>query len=377
MRVTTALFSATLLLFSLATEAEPAKQPTKRPLKFSNVPFTVDVDKIPKDFAGSDPIALLKGLLKSPEPAKREFETKDEFADRYDNWLTRNILGSLTPTSTIAFVFSPAILPLDQVLLEYDADKAEMTFKLEPGWCEGGNNITLLSTGKEVGSYIGQNAFGVKKVIRQSEIAKFCLEGTSKTQVTFPMARDKAKIEKQLAKFILIGRLKSPYAKVMESYLSPKIDSPYEVHGTSYVLKFDVKDIWIFSGLNGDILYRPTKTETLGSDEESEQESDEIISTKLDENGNTALHLAIWYGATKKAQKVIERKIVDLNACNKFGTTALHLAVAKGNLKVIQALIEAGVNTEIRDRDGATPLMDAKKIGHRGVIEALEKAASK
>lgn len=99
--------------------------------------------------------------------------------------------------------------------------------------------------------------------------------------------------------------------------------------------------------------------------------------TSLDRNKNNALHLAIWHGFTEKAQKIIERKKLNLNAENKFGATALHLAVAKDNLKIVQALIDAGATTQVSDKDGATPLMDARKIGNREIIEVLEKADTK
>lgn len=281
MRRTTALFSAIFLLLPLAKAAEPIKQLSKRPAAFSNAPFKADIDKIPKEFVGSDPIALFQALLKSPEPTKREFETMDEFSDRHDKWIARNILGTLTPTSTIALVFWPAILSSDQASLEFDADNSEMTFDLKPGWCGGLGNLAILSRSKKAGSYIGQNAFGVKKVIRKSDVTRFCLEGAADTQVIFPVARDKAPLEKRLARFVLVGKLRSPYVEIAKDHSSPTIDNPYDIHWTNYVLKFDVKEVWVFSGLTGNIFYKPGKSSGLEKGDELAQGSDEVLDSSI------------------------------------------------------------------------------------------------
>ncbi|KAG9397269.1 Ankyrin repeats (3 copies) [Carpediemonas membranifera] len=53
---------------------------------------------------------------------------------------------------------------------------------------------------------------------------------------------------------------------------------------------------------------------------------------------------------------------------------ALAKSCLEGDLAVVQTLIDAGVNLEIRDDDGDTPLLIATMKGHVGIVRALVKA---
>lgn len=52
---------------------------------------------------------------------------------------------------------------------------------------------------------------------------------------------------------------------------------------------------------------------------------------------------------------------IDFNAADYDGRTALHLAAAEGQIHVIKYLLEQGVNTDVKDRWGNTPLHEASK----------------
>lgn len=43
-------------------------------------------------------------------------------------------------------------------------------------------------------------------------------------------------------------------------------------------------------------------------------------------------------------------------ACDHHGCTVMHHAVQNGNLPLVQTLINAGVNPNVKERCGATPL---------------------
>lgn len=103
---------------------------------------------------------------------------------------------------------------------------------------------------------------------------------------------------------------------------------------------------------------------------------DATADQQLDANGNNALHIAIWHGQTKRALRIIEQKSVDLNSVNRFGATALHLAVTKENAKIVQTLIDAGANPNIRNNNGATPVVDATEKGSREILDLLKKAGA-
>jgi len=357
------LLLAVPLILAPCLAAEQSKPPAKQQTIFTNKPFDVNVEKLPKDFGGTDPVGLFQALLKKPEPIKQEFETTDQFTDRHNKWLSHPLIGSVTPTSLIALAFRPSILPSNQASFKYNADTGEMMFSLSPGRCGGLNNLTVLSTSKDLGSYVGQNAFGVKKVIKKFAVTRFCLIGVPNIQISFPVLPEQARLEKQLARFVLIGTLRSPYTEIVTDYDKPTLDSPEAIHWTDYVLNFNVEEVWIFSGLTGITLHRPLY--------------DEGVVLQRDENGNNGLHLAIWHGETRKALRIIHGRSVNLNDTNKFGATPLHLAVAKGDVKVTQALIDAGVSTNVTDNDGVTPAMDAQKRGYRAILELLDKASIK
>lgn len=97
---------------------------------------------------------------------------------------------------------------------------------------------------------------------------------------------------------------------------------------------------------------------------------------RLDANGNTALHNAIWHRQTKRALRVIEKRSVNLNSVNRFGATALHLAVANEDLKVVQALLNAGADVNIRDNDGDTPAKHAAEKGNPEIVDLLKRAGA-
>lgn len=103
---------------------------------------------------------------------------------------------------------------------------------------------------------------------------------------------------------------------------------------------------------------------------------DATLDRQLDANGNNALHRAIWDAQTKRALRIIEKKSVDLNSVNRFGATALHLAVTREDAKIARALIDAGASPDIRDNDGATPVMDAKMKGNREILELFKMAGA-
>jgi hypothetical protein len=367
----------TFLLAPPSAVAEPAKQSSsKRAPAFTNSPFKAGTVNLPKDFLGTDPVGLIRALLKSPEPTKGEFETTDEFSDRRDKWLARPVLGTLTPTSLIALTFRPGDLPFRQASFEYNADTSIMTLAVQPSTCGDPETLAVRSQSRDVGSYVGQNAFGVRKLIKKTGVTEFCIGGVSQFQYAFPVPRDRAPTEKRVAKFVLIGKLKSPYANTAEEHTAPKIDSPYDIRWVEHILTFDVKDVWIISGATGEILYRSAGGATLEPEADDNQADDALLS-QVDGNGNNRLHLAIWDGRTKKVLAIIDKQVLDLNASNKFGSTALHLAVVKENLPVVQALIRAGASCDSRDSDGATPLMYATKSGNNDIIQALKQTCTK
>jgi hypothetical protein len=70
--------------------------------------------------------------------------------------------------------------------------------------------------------------------------------------------------------------------------------------------------------------------------------------------------------------QALVRYKVELNTTEaKNGVPPLHLAVAAGNFKMIRYLIEAGADPNYFSNDDTTPLMNAAKYGHIGLMAYL------
>ena len=54
----------------------------------------------------------------------------------------------------------------------------------------------------------------------------------------------------------------------------------------------------------------------------------------------------------------------------------MHLAASEGHLNIVEYFILNNINLNPEDRWGGTPLEDAKRHGHKKVVDLLEKAIS-
>ncbi len=70
--------------------------------------------------------------------------------------------------------------------------------------------------------------------------------------------------------------------------------------------------------------------------------------------------------------KRLEALGIDLGSADYDGRTALHLAAAENQTEVVRYLLSRNINHAPKDRWGNTPLDDAKRGYHQGVVELLE-----
>lgn len=63
---------------------------------------------------------------------------------------------------------------------------------------------------------------------------------------------------------------------------------------------------------------------------------------------------------------------VDLNQGDYDKRTAMHLAATEGHIEVIEYLLKKGAKTDVKDRFGSTPFMDAKINKHKNIIKIME-----
>lgn len=62
---------------------------------------------------------------------------------------------------------------------------------------------------------------------------------------------------------------------------------------------------------------------------------------------------------------------ININSRDIYGRSALHYAAANGNVQLVRILIEIGVNPNITNNAGETPLMKACQFIELGTIEYL------
>jgi hypothetical protein len=98
-------------------------KPEAPPPAWLQEPFDLSISALPVGFAGHDLEALSVNLQRTTAP-KGEFETTDGYNARIKAATLRPVVGTVTPTSVLAFVFPKASA-------RYDADKAILVVGVE------------------------------------------------------------------------------------------------------------------------------------------------------------------------------------------------------------------------------------------------------
>ena len=80
---------------------------------------------------------------------------------------------------------------------------------------------------------------------------------------------------------------------------------------------------------------------------------DEDLSSIVDRDGNSPLHLAVVFGSTECIQLLIQSGL-ELNLQNKHGQTPLMIACKCLNLKSIDPLLQYDADLHIKDHNGET-----------------------
>lgn len=99
---------------------------------------------------------------------------------------------------------------------------------------------------------------------------------------------------------------------------------------------------------------------------------------KVDENGNTPLHLLVsdWHDKSDSEKQYVRQLIAEyaylyVNRSNNKGQTPLHLAIDSKDTEIIVMLLGAGANINEQDNNGNTPLFSACWIGTDETIKML------
>lgn len=92
---------------------------------------------------------------------------------------------------------------------------------------------------------------------------------------------------------------------------------------------------------------------------------------KLDENGNSSLHLVVK-NYNKRLEPILEfvlKRGAEVNAADKRGATALHYAILDGNSPIARKLMTYGANINHKDSNGVSPYSLTQMLANLKAIE--------
>lgn len=219
-------------------------------------------------------------LLKKSSIKKDEYETSDQYEARSQESL-KNIMHYIqTKTGNKYIVFDRNI---DEVWTEYNADAQQLTIGSNLSanlvYKFHRDNFMLSSALKhfrlfndkivkiDKGSYIGSNAFGVRKEIYKTDVTlyQFAFEDGRSTSFDDPwpakdkktiisMTPDEARKVRSKMKVVFVSSLLEPYIAEENNHSYPKIDDPFETTEHKRAVILNLECAAIVNSSNGSIV---------------------------------------------------------------------------------------------------------------------------
>ena len=271
------LLVCSIVLAAQTTQRKINPHPSSQPAKSDrNNPFDSNAQKLPPNFQGNNPTAIIQALsLRASLEKRDEFETTEQFVARLAKLRNSPYLGNLRTDSILGFV-----LPMDAINTVYNADTKLLLARIElkPDERLGCNRkvtaseidcraLTLIQS-SDIDSYIGQNGFGAVTKVKRIRTLNIGLDFygplslprqdvISQTyQMNFAVDVPFAISIKTYVRAVVIGTLSN--TNVMQDFSgeSATISSPTQVLTVHFRLHFIVKEIWFFNGTSGEIYGR-------------------------------------------------------------------------------------------------------------------------
>lgn len=184
---------------------------------------------------------------------KSEFETTAEFESRLAAWEATGAMRKYV------FVVDREV---DTYSLDYDADAREMHVTIGKEHLIA-DTVQVTSTRAVLGTYVGTNAFGVKKTIERTVEDSYCVRLAPSSPFSLyrdgELARQPRKFEfpidpieaiearaiKPYLRIALVGRISSPEATEEEYLRQPKLNDPVESLIRTRTLPFSLDELRI------------------------------------------------------------------------------------------------------------------------------------
>jgi hypothetical protein len=215
--------------------------------------FDASLQRLPAHFKGSSISDAFKTYSTAP---RGEFETTAEHDRRVES----------LPVGILAF------LP-ERISVNYDADAQQFSIQEDTSAIKESSGFTVKRT--RIGTreyYVGQNAFGVKKLIRKDLVRVHGVSTDAQTQRVFRIAvpRERAPAMKPRLRLLILVRTgpESPRPRAEEAadlssefrqatdveYEKPTIDSPIERATLYFAFDAHLLGFWVFDDGTGKIL---------------------------------------------------------------------------------------------------------------------------
>ncbi len=213
--------------------------------KFQTTPFDSNVEKLPPNFLGHNATVLLPSLFSFALEINKgcgKFEKTEPCQVRLNNIYERPISSKLTASDRLAFS-----IPIE---CDYSANLERVECS---NFWQGYNWSHRLMESK---TYVGQNAFGVKKLIKYKEFENITIEA-GKIKPKFVLERippANAQILLPNLRLLMLGTLRQPFVKTEPVSYKPTLDKPEHIDGNNYGLVIAVEEVWLYDFASGKVL---------------------------------------------------------------------------------------------------------------------------
>ena len=264
------LIATALLTSCVSTQAQRRRLPKP---KFDVKPFDLSVDDLPSNYLGHSFFQIYSALRKrGPLLKKGEYESTIDYKNRLAGLSSWPIVGLVNSNSVVAFSLGP-------IRQKYDADLTalDMTLEFKGGYL-GDLTISWLNSEKQIGSYIGHNAFNRAarvRVYRYDEYLLSVKEELTSRIPSFDRAHNaysssiitppqEAPRMKPYLRALLICRLGNDPVSSDDSHSPPTISEPSDDYTFTYTLGVVPLAVWFYDISSGRVLAKLQPAERTG-----------------------------------------------------------------------------------------------------------------
>ena len=251
------------------SHAQKPVQGSKTPT-FLIEPFDLRQTRLKPKFLGNSLPEIYESLLSRDKYfQKSEFETQGTFAERIERFSTTPISNGIRPQDNFAFVITPDT--------SYDAEKELLTVRLssDDDVYLAGQSVSCnwAESTKAGTSYVGSNAFGVKKLIRRVNKTRYNVvfdrpywldtaykhtENYTSTGGLFIEQKPgiDALLLSRTIRVVLIGPLDVPFVSHSVGGDDPTMTKPIDLTIFEHNIHMSLAAVWLVNIVTGEIIQK-------------------------------------------------------------------------------------------------------------------------